>query len=342
MSRRAVTQSLTVVLTVLLAIAGAMQTVPYVVLSPGPAYDTLGTVGGSAVLTIKGRTTYATDGALALTTVEVSDHVTLVTALEGWVSRNAAVVPREVVFPADQSRGERDKENAQQMQDSQDAATTAALRELGLPFTTDVSVREIAKGAPADGRLQVGDVITHVDGRRITDTASLRRLIGTRDPGDDVEIGFLRKGRPGTATMTTIASQDARVRPVVGVSLSEASRFPVTVEISLREVGGPSAGLMFALGILEKLGKESLTGGRIIAGTGEITADGTVQAIGGIAQKMRGAKQSGATVFLSPAGNCDEARRAAPDGLVVVKVGTLKQALAALEQLRKGGTPPTC
>jgi len=140
----------------------------------------------------------------------------------------------------------------------------------------------------------------------------------------------------------TIASEDKPVRPIVGLSLEERAKFDVTVEIGLKDVGGPSAGLMFALGIIDKLGRESLTGGRAIAGTGEITAEGVVGPIGGIPQKMLGARESGATVFLVPADNCEEAKKARHDGLQLVKVGTLKEALDALKALREGGTPQSC
>jgi len=114
------------------------------------------------------------------------------------------------------------------------------------------------------------------------------------------------------------------------------------VTINLKEVGGPSAGMMFALGIIDKLGPDSLTGGRHIAGTGEITADGTVGPIGGIGEKLLSARRAGATLFLAPAGNCAEAARSLPAGLVVAKVATLQDALTALQAVRDGGTPVTC
>jgi PDZ domain-containing protein len=340
-SRRALTQLLGVGLAVLLAVGGAAQTVPYVVLSPGPAFDTLGTTQGGAVLVVKGRPTYPTDGTLDLTTVSVRDGVTMFEALRGWLSRSDAVVPRELVIPPGQSRKKTDEENAAAMVASQDAATTAALRQLGLPFHVEITIRSVTKGAPADGHLQAGDVVTHVDGRRVGDAAELRKEIGTRKPGEDVEIGYTRKGKAATATLSTVAST-APVRPIIGVTLDEVPRFGVTVEIKLKDVGGPSAGLMFALGILEKLGKESLTGGRRIAGTGEITAEGVVGPIGGIPQKMLGARKAGAQVFLVPKDNCAEAKGARHEGLQLVKVGTLKEALSALATLRRGGTPPSC
>jgi PDZ domain-containing protein len=340
--RRVLTLVLAGVLAVGLALAGAATTVPYVVLQPGPAFDTLGTVNATPVLSIKGRQTYPTDGTLDLTTVSVLDHVSLFEALAGWLSTSEAVVPRELVYPPDQSTDQTDEQNQQAMQQSQDDAIAAALHELGLKGTTVVSIAGIAKGKPAEGKLQVGDVLTTVDGAKVTDVARLRALLSARPIGATAVVGYLRKGVAGVVTVATVASQDQPQRPVIGIEAAQKTRFPVTVEVMLKDVGGPSAGLMFALGILDKLEPGSLTGGRHVAGTGEITPDGKVGEIGGIQQKMRGAREAGATVFLSPAGNCREAKRAKPGGLTVVKVATLKEALKALATLRAGGTPPTC
>ncbi|MCW2586762.1 MAG: hypothetical protein JWN55_2278 [Frankiales bacterium] len=344
MSRRALTLLLACVLALGLAIAGLGQAVPYVALTPGPAYNTLGAVGGTEVLSISGRRTYPTDGALDLTTVSVKDNITLFEAVVGWLSPRQAVVPREVVFPPDRSAQEEKRQTQQQMVASQDAATTAALRQLGVPSTTKVLVAAVDKGAPAEGRLKAGDILTSVDGTPVRDAATLRGLIGRHRIGDPVRIGYTRGGKPGAVTLTTAPSPpDAGARrPVIGIQSHEQVSFPVRVDIKLKDVGGPSAGLMFALGIIDKLGPDSLTGGRKIAGTGEITADGVVGPIGGIAQKLLGAKEQQATVFLSPAENCAEAKANKPDGLTLVRVATLKGALAALQTLRDGGAPPSC
>ena len=325
-----------------LLVAGAVQTVPYVSLTPGPAFNTLGSVGGTPVLSITGHATYKDKGALDLTTVSVRDKISLYEAIRGWLSPSEAVVPREVVFPPDQTQQQADKENTQQMQQSQDDATTAALRELGFPSTTTLSVGAVKAGGPADGKVKAGDVLTTVDGVKVTDGANLRTLISKHSIGQDVIVGYTRGGTAGSATITTIASTEKPPRPLIGITPNEVSSFPIKVDITLKDVGGPSAGLMFALGIIDKLGADSLTGGRNIAGTGEITADGKVGVIGGIPQKMRGAKHEGATVFLSPATNCDEAKANKPPDLQLVKVSTLKDALAALAMLRAGGTPSTC
>ncbi|MCW2598349.1 MAG: hypothetical protein JWM02_178 [Frankiales bacterium] len=341
MSRRALTLLLASVLALGLALAGAVQTVPYVALTPGPAFNTLGSVGGTPVLSISGHKTYPTSGALDLTTVSVKDQITLFEAIAGWLSPSEAVVPREVVFQPHQTQQQADQQNTQLMQLSQDDATSAALHQLGVPSSTVLSVSTVQAGGPSDGKLKPGDVLTTVDGQPVTDAVSLRARVSKRTPGATVLIGYIRAGKAATVVLRTVAS-GAPARAIMGITPHEVSSFPIKVNIQLKDVGGPSAGLMFALGIIERLGQDSLTGGKNIAGTGEITADGQVGPIGGIAQKMRGAKQQQATVFLAPADNCQEAKANKPPGLTLVKVSTLKGALAALATLRSGGTPPSC
>ncbi len=342
MSRRALTLVMGIVLAVALAVAGSVHTVNYVALGPGPSINTLGSSEGTEILAISGAKTFPTDGSLALTTVSVQDKITLFQALAGWLSPRKAVIPRELVLPPDKSEDERKQENQQEMRQSQDDAATAALRELGYPAKTRVVVSIVKNGAPADGKLKPADVLTSVDGTVVTDATSVGALVRKHKPGEVVRIGYLREGTAGTATITTAASTDKPARAVIGITPVENSTFDIKVNISLSNIGGPSAGLMFALGIIDKLGPESLTGGRKIAGTGEITPEGKVGPIGGIAEKMIGAKEQGATVFLSPAENCDEARTTKPDGITLIKVATLKGTLAALSTLRSGGTPPSC
>ena len=130
--------------------------------------------------------------------------------------------------------------------------------------------------------------------------------------------------------------------PVIGVQVQEQYKFPFTVKFSVGDIGGPSAGMMFALGIIDKLTPMNLTGGKFIAGTGEITAAGQVQPIGGIQQKMVGARDAGATVFLTPAANCADTAGAVPAGLRIVKVSTLSQAITDLEALKAGKAVPSC
>ena len=338
MSRRALSLLLAGLLAVGLTLTAAVARVPYVALGPGPTYDTLGQVEGEPVLEIDGRRTYPTDGQLDLTTVGVQPRLTLAQALQGWFERDLAVVPREVVFPPGRTDEQVDAENAAAMEESQSAAIGAAAHELGL--RPEVRVQELADTSPARGRLEPGDQLVSVDGTPVRDAAQLRELISSRKPGEPVRIGYRRDGTSGSVEVRTTAAGEDGTRAVIGVLTEET--YPLDVTINLADVGGPSAGLMFALGILDKVGPESLTGGRHIAGTGEITPDGTVGPIGGIAQKLIAAKRDGAVAFLVPAQNCAEAVAGPPEGLTLVRVGTLDEALSGLEALREGGSPITC
>lgn len=350
MTRRALTLSLGTGLAAVLTLGGAVTPVPYVALEPGPTYDTLGAEGtsdGEPVIEITGRETFPTTGRLELTTVSVSQRLTLGAALWGWFDRDRAVLPREIVYPPDKSDEEVEADNQQSMQASQDTATAAALRALEIRSEV-VTVKEVPRG-PSVGSLQPGDVIVEVDGRPVLDGLHLRELIATRQPGATVRIGFRRgSSTVRTVTITTASSPadpanpGAPARPVIGVVTEPTPVRDLSVDINLKDVGGPSAGLMFALGIVDKLDKVDLTGGRHVAGTGEIAGDGRVGAIGGISQKLIGAQRKGATAFIVPAGNCEEAAGSAPEGLTLIKAATLHDALVGLRVLRDGGVPEGC
>lgn len=338
MSRRALTLLLAALLALGLTLTAAVARVPYVALGPGPTYNTLGEVDGTPVLEIDGRRTFPTDGHLDLTTVGVQPRLTLAQALRGWFERDLAVVPREVVFPPGRTDDQVNEENAAAMVASQSAAVGAAARQLGL--SPQVVVAELGPDAAAKGALEPGDVLLEVDGTAVGSSAQLRELVSDREPGQDVRITFERKGRRDQAVITTRPADGDAARPVIGVSPEE--RYDLDVDINLEDVGGPSAGLMFTLGILDKLDEPSLTGGKYIAGTGEIDAAGTVGPIGGITQKLIAARRKGAVAFLVPEANCQEAATRPPAGLTLVKVGTLQDALRGLEALREGGSPITC
>ena len=342
MSRRTLTLLLASLFAVVLSGAAFATPVPYVALGPGPTYNTLGEVGGTPVIDIEGTRVFPTDGHLDLTTVGVQPSLTMLEALRGWFDRDLAVVPRDVVYPPDKSNDEVNAENAESMVRSQSSATTAAARQLGFD-TVRVEVGAVADGSPAAGRLEPGDVLLSIDGEAVTDEARLRALIAAGGVGQALQVRYERKGVAATTAITTAAADGDASRPVIGISPVEAAvDLPFEVDITLEEVGGPSAGLMFSLGILDKLGAPSLTGGKYIAGTGEITADGTVGAIGGIPQKLIAARAKGAVAFLVPEANCAEAVTRAPAGLALLKVADLDAALDGLEALRTGGSPVLC
>jgi len=313
-------------------------TVPYVALTPGPTWNTLGTDHNKDVIQISGGDVSTSKGQLRMVTVGVQDHITLWEAIQGWLSGDDAVVPREVIYPPDESQQQVDQENQKEFASSQNAAITAALRELGYPVK--VVVKDVPAGSPSTGKLQKGDQLSTVDGQPVTSGQKLTTLIRGKPVGSTLTIGYRRDGAAGTTTVSTVAGQDKT--PRVGIQIDEEQPNPYKITISLDNVVGPSAGLMFSLGIIDKLKPQDLTSGIAVAGTGTIDGDGNVGAIGGIPQKMRGARRDGATVFLAPAANCKEAVANAVPGLKLVKVGTLAEALSALQTLGNGGTPPLC
>jgi PDZ domain-containing protein len=349
MSRRAATLIFASALILILGMAGALIPVPYVALRPGPTSDTLGKLGKVPLIEIIGAKTYPTNGHLNFVTVAYQggpgNRIDLFTALRGWLDPDVAIVPEEAIFPKNVSTKKVEQENTQEMATSQEAATAAALHELHMPTTTMVVVDSVQKGMPADGRLKPGDQILAVDGQKIGQVADVSGVISRHKVGDTLKFDVKRDGKESAVEMRTVASPDrtAAGKPVVGVILREKFQFPVTVKISVGDVGGPSAGLMFSLGIYDKLTPGDLTGGKFIAGTGTITPEGEVGPIGGIQQKMVAARGAGATVFLTPTQNCGDAAGAAPKGLRLLRVDTMHGALQALDTLRSGkGDLPTC
>ena len=227
------------------------------------------------------------------------------------------------------------------MTSSQSTATAAALTQLQIPYSTEVVVVQSQKGFPAYGVLKAGDVIAKVDGQPVAGQGDLTRLVYAHPAGSTLTLTVIRDGQ---SRQVEVGTRQSAGHPVMGVQITAQYKFPFEVKISVGDIGGPSAGMMFSLGIIDKLTKLNLTAGRFIAGTGEITAGGQVQPIGGIQQKMVGARNAGATIFLTPASNCADTKGAVPAGLRLVKVSTLNQAVTYLEALKAGhpDSVPSC
>jgi Lon-like protease len=347
-SRRQLTLFVALSGVLLAALAAVFVPVPYVILSPGPTLNTLGKgPGGRSLIQITGHPVYPTVGHLNLVTVSFqggpSNSLNIFAALRAWLTPHEAVVPQEELFVPGQTQQQVVEQDTQQMTGSQETATAAALCVLGIKFKVVDTVEVVAKGLPADGLLRKGDVITAVDGKPVTCKASAASLIHARSPGDPVTLTVARTvGGQHITRKFHIKTADVQGTPVVGVRVNESYVFPFSVKIRVGDIGGPSAGLMFALGIVDKLTPGNLTGGRFVAGTGEISADGAVSAIGGIQQKMAGARQAGATLFLTPATNCADTAGAVPAGMRLVKVRNLAGAVSALHALEAGRSVPSC
>ena len=312
--------------------------VPYVELGPGPTVNTLGADGGHDVIQITGTGISTSAGQLRLVTVNVRSDLTLLDALRGWVQSQYAVVPRELIYPPNRTEQQVEQQNAEDFKQSQTSAETAALRELGYPV--QVTVKSVLPDGPARGHLKAGDVIASVDGTPVTSAGKLVDLIQGKPVGATLNIGYIRAGARGTVAIRTSAGEDGK--PRIGVEPGQRQPHPFTVHFDLDKIGGPSAGLMFALGIVDKVRPADLTGGVVVAGTGTIDDEGKVGPIGGVPQKLVGAHDAHARYFLTPADNCAEAARNAQPGLTLVKVASLDEALAALTDIREHRTPPRC
>ncbi|MBM7505285.1 PDZ domain-containing protein [Agromyces aurantiacus] len=331
-----------VAIAVVIGLVFALLPSPYVIQQPGPVFDTLGTteVDGEDVplITIPDEETFPTEGTLDLLTVSAVGRPG---ATPGWLDVAAAwfdprraVVPVETLFPPGLSEEDRDAQNTAQMVDSQQDAIAAALVELGYDFPRDVVVQSVAEGAPAEGVLEEGDVILGVDGTEVHSVDELRDAL--REHGTDTPAQLAVR-RDGETVQLEATPEAIEGQAVLGVGVRMHYEFPIDVEIRLDDVGGPSAGMMFALGIVDKLTPGAMNGGENVAGTGTIDSDGSVGPIGGIRQKLWGAEGEGADWFLAPEANCDEVVGHVPDGLEVFAVSTLDDARSVVEAIGEGG-----
>jgi Lon-like protease len=343
MSRRSLTLAIAGLATVVAIVVAVFVPVPYVILGPGPTLNTLGELQGQPLITITGHRTYPTSGNLNMVTVGYEGgpgaNMNIFQALRAWLDPSEAVVPESELFPPGQSAQQTQAQDTEEMAGSQQLATAAALTALHIAYKTQVGVVSTVPGYPASKELRAGDVIEAVDGKPVSGQNSLSSMITAHPAGTVLTLTVLRDGK--TLTIP-VASKSSGGTPVIGVEVQEEYTFPFNVKITVGNIGGPSAGMMFALGIIDKITPMNLTGGKFIAGTGEITASGQVEPIGGIQQKMVGARSAGATIFLTPAGNCSDTVGAVPAGLRLVKVSTLSQAIADLEAIKAGRSVPSC
>ncbi|MDX6355976.1 MAG: Lon-like protease [Streptomyces sp.] len=355
MPRRTATLLASTLTLIALLCVALLAPTPYSEMSPGPTVNTLGDYGGSTVISITGHKTYPATGNLNMTTVRVTGadySMNLVEAMFGWERHDDKVVEHDTLYPQGQTAEESDQQNAEEFSESQDSAKVAALEELGYTVPSRVIVAAVVKDGASDGVLHAGDVIKAVDGTAITAADQVATQVTKHKPGEKVTFTVIRAAdakanstKTEQVTITTRTSHDdGPTRAVVGIQAGIEHIFPFTIDIKLADVGGPSAGMMFALGIVDKLTPGNLTGGKFVAGTGTIDDNGKVGPIGGISLKTIGARDKGAKYFLTPADNCEEAAKDVPSGLTLVKVSTLDDAMAALKNISAGNDKalPSC
>ncbi|QJW37430.1 PDZ domain-containing protein [Cellulosimicrobium protaetiae] len=344
-TRRTVTFGISLLVTTLLVAGLAILPAPYAVRSPGPTEDTLGEQGGTPLISITGAETFDSTGELRLTTVSVAGGpgypVNLGQVVQGWFDRSRSVRPVEEVFPTGRTKEETEQQGQAEMISSQENATVAALTELGYEVPATLTVEAAVPDSGSDGVVEQGDVIVALDGAPVPTYQDLIDGLATVEPGADVTLGVVRDG---TATDLTVTTTDGGDTALLGVFIDPTFDFPVDVTIQIEDIGGPSAGTMFALGIVDQLTPEDEANGVVIAGTGTMSVEGDVGPIGGIQQKLYGALRDGASWFLAPQANCPEVVGNVPEGLHVAAVSTLADARAAMEAIGagEGDSLPTC
>ncbi len=329
-----------------LIVVGSIVQLPLLILSPGPTYNTIGEVNGAPLISITGTTTYPTDGVLDMLTVSErggsSGGVYLGEALVGWAAPGESVIPREAMYGPEVTGEEISERNDQLFALSQSDSIAAALNELGIPTEEAIVVTVVAGGSPADGIVEAGDQIVSVNGEPVSSPVDVGTEVRSGAVGDSVTLEVLRVEEPGaeptskTLEVVTAANPDpadpaAEPQPYMGIIVGVAYEAPFDIEFADSNVGGPSAGMMFSLGIIDMLTEGQLTGGKHIAGTGTIDPAGNVGPIGGIQQKLVGARDAGAELMLAPQDNCAEVVGNIPGGLTVVPVRTLSQARDTIE-----------
>ncbi len=321
--------------------------VPYAILRPGPATNTLGQRDGKDLISISGTQTYPTKGSLDFTTVSLAGGPNYPVSVwdylhAKYLEKDAEIDPEEMWFPKGVSGKQVQQQNTADMVDSQETAEVVALRKAGKTVPEKILIGIVDPKAPSGKALHVKDQLLSLNGAPVSDLASVHTAMAKVKPGETVQVVLSRAGKKLTVAAKTGKSSDGRA--VLGIGLDPTYTLPAKVTVNVGDVGGPSAGMMFTLAIYDKITPGALTGGQQVAGTGTISEDGTVGPIGGIAHKMVGAKRVGATYFLAPASDCDEVVGNIPKGMTVVKVSTIDEALAAMKKIATGARTglPAC
>jgi Lon-like protease len=332
MTQRTLAALVAVPLFVALGLFAAVKPLPFVTYAPGLTVNVLGDNGTQPIISVQGHPTYRDDGQLRMTTVSVTERnarLDLFTLMRTWFSRNDAVYPFSSVYGTSGNQQEDAQEGQVQMVASQDSAVAAALRQLGYNLHPAIEVVGVTPDMPADGTLEVRDLLRRVGDTEVTPTTDVAALIAKVPEGKSVPIVAERDGKTVRTRLTPTTVDGHRL---VGVRLQVGYTFPFKVSVNISDaIGGPSAGLIFALSIYDTLTPGSITDGQVVAGTGTIDARGRVGEIGGIQQKIVGAREDGAQLFLVPPANCADALTSNHGSMRLAKAATLKDAIAEVK-----------
>ncbi|WP_296137786.1 PDZ domain-containing protein [uncultured Tessaracoccus sp.] len=338
MNRNAVAISSSV-LFVLLAAVLVLVPAPYVTWRPGEPVDVLATTDDQPVIAVEGVETHEVTGKLFMTLVSTSKAdatVSLPEAMFVYYATGSDAMPRDLIYPPGKSEEEITREAVASMDTSRNNAIVAALRAAGIPVTERPMISSVVVSGPAGGILEPGDLILEVNGKPVDSTTAVADAVGATQVGSVVEFRVLRGGAERRLDVSTTPSSQDPARAIIGAGLSVGYEYGprVTYGVS-EEIVGPSAGLVFALGIYDKVTPGPLLGDLSVAGTGEIDPSGQVRAIGGIQEKLTGAQDAGATVFLLPRDNCEDVSDFTTD-MRLVPVSTLRDAIAAVQYIQEG------
>lgn len=322
----------------LLAVLLGVLGIPYVARSPGVTVNLLGTnAAGKQNVSVAGVKTYPSTGELLLTTVSVTrpdSRLSLPEALVAAALPNHDLLPRATVYSPTLTTDEVKTQSVDEMQTSQQAALVAALRAAGQPVKQMPMVTSVVTGGPSDGKLQPGDLIQKVDATAVQSVQDVARMVAKHQVGDTITMTVLRGQKSIGVSITAVASNDGKSQPRIGISIDTGYDVSASATYGLDpSIVGPSGGLMFSLTIFDRITSADLVAGRIVAGTGEIDASGTIGTIGGIREKIAGAQKAGATVFLVPAGNCQDIQ-GLTSRMKLVKVTAIDDAISSLTALK--------
>ena len=337
-------------ITLLVAVGLSLLPAPYVIDRPGPTYDTLGVVSidGDDVplISLPDDPGYEQRAELRVTTVtRVGNPDAMPSWVEvvgAWLSPQRSLTPVDQAFPPGVTVEANQEAARIEMENSQQESIAAALSYLDIDYESFLQVVNAIEGGPSEGVIEAEDIILEAAGQPVSDVTTLRGIIADNGVQTPLRISVERSGVTEMVEVIPRMSEGDTPIPVIGVLVSGVYDFPVEVEIELGSVGGPSAGLMFALGLVEKLTSEQIAGSLKVAGSGTISASGDVGPVGGIRHKVYGAAESGAELFLVPADNCDDLAGLAPGGITVIPVASLSEAVSALELAMADQPVPQC
>ena len=321
---------------------------PFVTYEPGSTVDVLGETDGKEIIQVSGHPVYRDDGELRMTTVLVSTpgaRLDLFTLMTDWLNPNDAVYPYEAVYAPDLDQEENREEGQVEMVTSQDSAAAAALRELGYDVTPVIEVLAVTDDTPAAGNLKVRDILLEVGGIPIRSGEDVSKAVAEASEGEPIVFKVKRGGRNGKIVETSITPTSIDGHQRVGIRIGTGFELPFDVSVNISDtIGGPSAGLLFSLAIYDTLTPGSMTADQVVAGTGTIDARGRVGPIGGIQQKIVGAREDGAQLFLVPPDNCADAIGSRNGDMRLVKAVTMHAAVQAIEKWVKDPDAklPTC